>query len=401
MGPPSGLSGVSVVDVGGGIEFLDESSQVAGASPLLSAGRFRNVSFNQTFDPVAFDTAPRGMFFRADGMALFFVGATGDNVYGLELTIAWDISTLIGPADTFSVSSELAAPVALHFRPDGLRMFVQDDDGANPETFQYDLSVAWDVTTAIYRGISFDAVAQIIQCAGMTLSANGRNLYLSSTTPQGVYRYSLRTPWDLSSVVFEDSNPIASVAVVGGIGFRADGAVMYIGEISFDLIVDFVLSTPWDTSTAVSDQFRSVANDGNANPFSMVMSTYNHKFYFVDGVNNLLVEYDVTGDPSPFRESRVFTGNNNTGALGLRGLYPYTGPNAAATLTISAADIARGSNINPWVFTVKDQNGFAAVGPILITTEGPALIDGAGSISITSNFGAVTLYADGDNLFTL
>jgi len=97
---------------------------------------------------------------------------------------------------------------------------------------------------------------------------------------------------------------------------------------------------------------------------------------------------------------RAFTVSTSTAILGLRELYACTDTSAPRVLAIASADIATGF-ANPWRFTVKDESGGANANNITIVTGGAETIDGASSIAITENYGSVTLYADGFNLFSV
>lgn len=67
------------------------------------------------------------------------------------------------------------------------------------------------------------------------------------------------------------------------------------------------------------------------------------------------------------------------------------------TLTIPTAQI--GFSGRKWVF--KDETGTALALPITINCQGGQTIDGAASVQILVNYGKVTLYSNGVNLFTI
>jgi hypothetical protein len=52
-------------------------------------------------------------------------------------------------------------------------------------------------------------------------------------------------------------------------------------------------------------------------------------------------------------------------------------------------------------WTIKDESGSAGTYAITVSTEGAETIDGAATISINSNYGSVTLYSNGSNLFII
>jgi len=95
----------------------------------------------------------------------------------------------------------------------------------------------------------------------------------------------------------------------------------------------------------------------------------------------------------------AFSATNDTTTLGFGSLYANTTV-TAKTLTITSADIARGSSTLPWFFTVNDEFGAATVNNITIDTEGAETINGGPSVAIQLNFGSINLYSDGSNLFT-
>ena len=104
------------------------------------------------------DNFPRGVFFRDDGLKMYRIGSALDNVDEYDLSSAWDISTS-SLLQSFSVLSQTAVPTGLFFKPDGTRMFVSDSE--NNRIQQYELSTAWDVSTASFtKNISVSGVVQ-------------------------------------------------------------------------------------------------------------------------------------------------------------------------------------------------------------------------------------------------
>lgn len=100
------------------------------------------------------------------------------------------------------------------------------------------------------------------------------------------------------------------------------------------------------------------------------------------------------------KSSSAFTASSSTLTLGRRELYRCTNTVATRTLTIQDVDIATGA-LRPWVFIVKDESGGANAKNITIVCESGQTIDGASSIAITEDYGSVTLYSNGTNLFSI
>ena len=72
-----------------------------------------------------------------------------------------------------------------------------------------------------------------------------------------------------------------------------------------------------------------------------------------------------------------------------------TDTSSPRTVTISSIDIA----VVGKPFLIKDESGGADTNNILIDTEGSETIDGLDAISIVVNYGVVSLYSNGINLF--
>lgn len=86
----------------------------------------------------------------------------------------------------------------------------------------------------------------------------------------------------------------------------------------------------------------------------------------------------------------------NTVASDAGRIYPVDTSGGAVTVTLASAMVAEGAHI-----VVNDEGGSAGTNAITIATEGSETIDGATSQSVGSNYGALTLYSDGTNWFTV
>lgn len=87
--------------------------------------------------------------------------------------------------------------------------------------------------------------------------------------------------------------------------------------------------------------------------------------------------------------------------LGPRNIFACVDSSASRALIISTSTIIQGTITTPVYIEIKDEDGNAGTNPIVILTEGSQLIDGAGSLNITADYGSVQLYSNGTNLFTV
>lgn len=101
----------------------------------------------------------------------------------------------------------------------------------------------------------------------------------------------------------------------------------------------------------------------------------------------------------PISSAAQFSASTDTAILGFKSIYSCTDTTADRSLTISSADIAKGSLTDYWVFTVIDESLGAGTNNITIDTEGAELIGGEPSLTISVDGGGVTLASNGSNLF--
>lgn len=108
------------------------------------------------------------------------------------------------------------------------------------------------------------------------------------------------------------------------------------------------------------------------------------------------IDSDASGMSHPVSDFQAhevpFTSARTTDGAGV---YAYNTSGSTVTLTVSSDDIA-----HERVIIVKDKGGGAGANAITVATEGSENIDGSATTTISSNYGVLRLYSDGDNLFS-
>jgi len=261
----------------------------------VSTGSYANKSMSVTTQ----ENTPKGMHFKPDGTKVYIVGLTNDTVYQYSLSTAWDISTGSYESKSFSVSSQTGNPEGIFFNPNGYKMYVIGNVYPNADVFEYDLSTAWDVSTASYSNTSFSTASEGFYPTDIFFKSDGTKMYISEENNNKIYQYSTgtATTLDLSTgnyfshtpsvnTLFAFSNAPASgtaagfaLALTGGnaaetydianasydsksfafgsqdlagtnIQFTPDGTKMILLGITADDFFEYSLSTAWDISTA-------------------------------------------------------------------------------------------------------------------------------------------------------
>ena len=210
--------------------------------------------YQSAFPIAAQEITPYALFFSPDGLKMFVMGISGDDVNTYHLSTAWDPMTAVYQS-AFSIFAQETIPNALFFSPDGLKMFVMGNAGDDINI--YHLSTAWDPMTAVYQNV-FSITGRFSEGANaLTFSPDGMKMFLMSShvhTRTGFYQLSVA--WDVTTAVYvgdfpsidTDSNPY-------DIRFSTNGLKVFVLDASERLIYTSNLTTAWDPRTAVAVPF--------------------------------------------------------------------------------------------------------------------------------------------------
>jgi len=251
----------------------------------LAGASYDSVSFSVSGQ----ETAPQGVVLKTDGTKMYVVGQTGDDVNEYSLSTAWDVSTA-SYTTNFSVSSQDTTPSGLFFRTDGLKLYVsgRGSDGV----YEYDLSIAWDISSASYLQ-TFSVASQETNPMGVFFKSDGTKMYVIGTASDAVNEYDLSTAWDISTASYSQNFSVVSQDTgATDVSFKSDGTKMYIvGGVS-DNIYEYSLSTAWDVSTASYVQSTSVLSAGES-PQGLFFKPDGTKAYVVGAVGTSIYQYST------------------------------------------------------------------------------------------------------------
>ena len=208
------------------------------------------LSFVDSFNVSTQTGAPTDLAFNKAGDKMYVLSAAGQEVYEYKLSVPWDVSSA-SFVDSFDLSTEDNQPRGIEFNKSGKIMFILGSGG--DEVNQYDLSVAWDVSTASASCHPCFAVlpASENELEGLAFNKAGDKMFITGYTDDSVYEYKLSVPWDVSSASFVDSLSVSGQdGTVRDLWFDSSGKTMFlIGDVGADINV-YKLTTAWDVSTA-------------------------------------------------------------------------------------------------------------------------------------------------------
>ncbi len=248
------------------------------------------------------DTEAQDFFISPDGTKLYMLGSTNDKVYQYTLRVPWNVRSAVYVRD-FSVASQETGPLGLFFKPDGTRMYVT---GSISRTLrQYNLSTAWDISTAVYTsGFALTSSPNIPIPTNIHFNSTGSTAFIFNreATNYTLYRVIFTRPWEVSTGIVATNpgswsvNAVSSdLSVVNCFAVRPTGQrnmFAFHATESAVIKIKFALNLYRDTVTAYTQSsfndhlIGSVSNNlflTNA-PRSLKFSTDGSKlFYLLSG----------------------------------------------------------------------------------------------------------------------
>jgi sugar lactone lactonase YvrE len=164
---------------------------------LSTAWDISSASYVRLFSVASQDTAPTSLFFSPDGLILYILGDTNNRVFRYSLSTAWDISTTTYTGNSFVVTE--STPNGLWFKSDGSIMYVV---GTTSDTIvRYNLSTNWDITTATLIN-SFSLSTQDASPVGVFFTNDGLTFYVVGQTNDNINRYDLSVAFDITTAYY-------------------------------------------------------------------------------------------------------------------------------------------------------------------------------------------------------
>lgn len=165
-----------------------------------------------------------------------------------QIDKGWNLSNaaFVGGGGFLSITENCNG---MFFKPDGTSVYVTSDKDTTNSVFQYDLSVAWSLSSGSFNQ-SFNVGFQDTAPHDLSFKSDGTKMYLVGDATNTVYEYNLSTAWDISTATLNQSFSVSSQQPnPRSIGFKTDGLKMFVsGE--ENKISEYALSTAWDISTA-------------------------------------------------------------------------------------------------------------------------------------------------------
>ena len=360
----------------------------------------------------SYENQPKSVKFKPDGTKLYVAGNSGDDINEYNLSTAFDLSTATY-VQNFSFSSQDTSVTGIFFKSDGTKLYMC---GVSSDTFSiYDLSTAWDVSTASVSIANRGPMNSVLDPQGFYYKSDGTKFYFVSSSTDTVYQYNLSTAWDLPAGGAADASFLIQSQETSpqDLFFKSDGSIMYITGTSGDDINVYNLSTSWDISTASFDYKIKLGYlghyNGEAQPHAIWFSD-DGLLLFVAGIDedsvvkySLSTAWDLKTANVPDHSDSFAVENFEEGDTGRALCFSENGTKMYIYLHGSSYDILGYTLSTPWMVNTATYDGKVSVNEyesggtgIDISSDGTKLFitgtsgDGVDTFNMTTPFDITT-----------
>ncbi len=267
------------------------SVTVENSGPNLRVASYDNVSFDTELS-----SGPSAITFSTNGAKMYLPNG-GERVRQYNLSTPYDLNTASFEVEFHDNTRSDSFGSGLEFSSDGTKIF--STVAARQTLNSYTLSTPWDIST-IDKASFFEFLlsAQDTGPLGVRFKPDGTKFYIIGTQNDSFYQYTLSTPYDLSTAVYDNISLNITVQdnIPTGLAFNSKGTKLFLVGAQNDSVYQYTLSTSYDLNTASYDNvsFSVASEDGT--PAEVVFSQDDTKMYMAGAVTNFVYQYSVSVD---------------------------------------------------------------------------------------------------------
>lgn len=236
-----------------------------------------------------------GISWKDDGLRFFHVRNSDNTLRQTDCSSPYVLpSNINGTSQASGLSGNL---FSCFMKPDGTSLFVTIRDGGNAFVREFTLSTAWDITSASLDGSNLLELVGVTFNPGLFFNSAGTLLIWTDIVSDTVNKWTLSTPWDLTTATATQSTNIFSTFSIDApfdSWFSPSGLTMFTGFNNsydpFDLpaktsIAEFSLSSAYDLST-----LSLVTNGFTSSHFVRSVTVANNTLWGINEVHGELYE---------------------------------------------------------------------------------------------------------------
>jgi hypothetical protein len=296
-------------DIQVGLSNPAASGTVSAATLLLDQQNYvlssiEDTSVEGSYKVTSQDVDPMAVAANDDGTIVYVSGTSSDTIYQYTLTKPYDMTTASYSGKSVSTSAQEGFVTGLFFKPDGTSFWVIGR--TTDDIYQYDMSTAWDVSTATYASVSHNASGTSNNFYGLTFSNDGLHWFSTDDDANRIVRFTMSTAWDVSTSSLSQSlyqTSIGSGNSPRGVAFDKDDATKLYLSINTDSVnstfMEVSLPSDYSISSVSSYTFKDVATQSRVG--DIFVGEDKSKILWIGGADtvytfNRQVPYTITYD---------------------------------------------------------------------------------------------------------
>ena len=275
-------------------------------------------------------TSASGVAFSSDGTKMYLNGfntaadqSTNQHIWQYSLSTAWDVTTASYDNISLNTSAQNTRQRDLRFKPDGTVLYMV---GSTPDgVWQYDLSTAWDLSTASYSNKTISVGSQDTNPAALALSPDGTKVYVAGYSSKIIFQYDLSTAWDLSNSTYwgwnynrTTSGEVYSTSSINSMEINSSGTKLYVSVAAApsDVIIEYDLPSNGKISDITySDSYDQWTTLGGADLKGIAFSSSGDKFYTFGTNDYKVYEFSVGSTSLPYSQYSPALTNSSNGQI--------------------------------------------------------------------------------------
>ncbi len=235
-----------------GVTFADGSDQSAGATENATTHHFDGNIQNGSFDADTELTANvLGFGMRDDGSQMFVAGNAAF-LFRYELSVPWDVTTAVYTSNTATLLQSIQDVCLTN---DGMALLTIATDAT---VRRWDMTTAYDLTTVAGTATATVTLTEPGSVTSFFCSKDGKRFFTLDDSGD-IFQYDFLDQFDPDSLVYTGNTfNNGSASSTQAIWMKDDGKILYI-RINAGMR-EYILIEPWNVSTAILD--RTTALDG-------------------------------------------------------------------------------------------------------------------------------------------
>jgi hypothetical protein len=235
-----------------GVLILDENGDIIYPAP---AGAY-DLSYLVYDSGADLDVSAQGdlmshFIFSTDGTKMYLLSWTNETIYQYTLGTPYDPATLSYDSKSLTVTSQITQqPRGILFNSDGTRFYIMSDYFR--DTYQYNVSTPWDISTAVYFG-SKDMQSADASIMDLFMNPDDSKFYLYSINADGFYEWTITPPGEVSTLVYTEKwydQPAAEGEDGRSMVISPDGLHLHASD-NEGKVNQYAMTIAWDISTCV------------------------------------------------------------------------------------------------------------------------------------------------------